>query len=513
MSQHQPTPPPLSRNPISFVGWAITLVMGAILLVLGLIDMLLHQENPYNSLVTYMILPGVLLGGVALIFLGAGLEWRRRHRRDPSAYPLLPVVNLNEGWQRRRVLGAIVLLAVLGSASAVGVYQAYHFTESVTFCGQICHTVMEPEFVAYQHSPHARVACVQCHIGPGAGWFVKSKMSGLRQVVAVATGSYQLPIETPVHNLRPARETCEQCHWPEKFSNSLEKTIWHFSPDRANTPTRYNLLLRIGGGPRSLGLGEGIHWHISPGVEIYYWARDRQRMDIPYVEMRVEGADPVIFRSEDCPDPLPPDAEVRLMDCIDCHNRPSHIYRSPRQLIDFNMATGTLDPSLPYLKRHAAALLEQPWPTTEAALAGIDAALRDQYASYLEGPRGRELVERQIDRLQQLYERNFFPEQGVDWRVYPNHLGHFEFPGCWRCHDDQHRAPSGAVIASDCRKCHEFLDQAEGEAAFGPITYQGGDFRHPRGLDDIWQGRNCTDCHGASAPPAAPLAAAPQPRS
>ncbi|HOR27317.1 MAG TPA: NapC/NirT family cytochrome c [Candidatus Sumerlaeota bacterium] len=536
-------PPPLSRNPVSYLGWIVVAITGAALVVLILMDILQHQENPYNSLVTYLVLPGVLGAGIALILGGIALEWRRRHRKAPSTYPRLPLIDLNLPWQRRRILAGVGIASLLFTVSSVGTYQAYHFTESPVFCGQICHHVMEPEYTAYQHSPHARVACTQCHIGPGADWYVRSKMSGLRQVFAVLTKSYELPIETPVHNLRPARHTCEQCHWPAQFSDSVEKIIWHFSPDRANTPARYNLLLKIGGGMPDAGLGRGIHWHINPSIEVRYWARDRQRLDIPYVEVRREDGSTESFRSPDCPDPLPPDAELRLMDCIDCHNRPSHIYRSPKQLIDFYMATGVLDDSLPYLKRYATEIFEQPWPDTPSALAAID-GLRQRYADRVQGPEAARVLETNIDWLARLYQRNFFPEQGVDWRAYPNHLGHFEFSGCYRCHDDRHvsdRAPAavreavaraaqgtgreaepngtaraaageaapatraGHVISNDCRLCHEILDQAEGAAAFAPADYTGGgEFNHPRGLGDIWLGNNCTDCHGLTGQPQPP---------
>ena len=97
------------------------------------------------------------------------------------------------------MLSFVVIFSLI---SAVGSYQAYEFTDSVQFCGQLCHTVMHPEFTAYQASPHARVACVDCHVGSGAGWYVKSKLSGARQVYYTALGTYPRPIPTP------GRTTC-----------------------------------------------------------------------------------------------------------------------------------------------------------------------------------------------------------------------------------------------------------------------------------------------------------------
>ncbi|MFH0794434.1 MAG: NapC/NirT family cytochrome c [bacterium] len=494
-------PPPLSRNRTSFIGWIIICIVSPILVVLVALDFVFYRQEIYKSLVTYLILPGFLMTGVAIIIVGAILEWRRRHRRAPGDYPALPVIDLSLAWQRRRVTFGVVLLSLLFAFSTVGIYQAYHFTESSVFCGQVCHQVMIPEYTAYQHSPHAKVSCAECHIGSGADWYVKSKLSGLRQVWAVLTHSYRLPIPTPVENLRPARETCEECHWPEKFSGSFEREIWHFSPDKTNTAIRYNLLLRVGGGTSELGggPGHGIHWHISPQVTVRYWARDKARLDIPWVEVRAGDQPPRIYRSPDCPDPLPGNAEIRVMDCIDCHNRPSHIYRSPRQIIDVSLSDGSLSPSLPYLKRYATQVFEKQYSDTEIAMRNIESDLLEKYTDRMRGPEGRALVRSNIKWLQTLYRRNFFPEQGVNWLQYPNHIGHFEFPGCYRCHDEKHKSVQGETISNNCQLCHDFLDQAEGEKAFGPFTYKGGPFIHPRNLGDIWKGRNCTDCHGSAS--------------
>jgi nitrate/TMAO reductase-like tetraheme cytochrome c subunit len=505
-------PNPLSRNIISYLGWLGLISSITLTLVLVSSDFLFHRDQPYNSLVTYLVMPGIIGGSVSIIFLGIFIEWIRRHRREPNMYPTLPTIDLNVGWMRQRLFFGTGMLTVFLGVSAIGVYHSYHYTESTEFCGLVCHTVMEPEYTTYQHSPHSRVGCTECHIGSGADWFVKSKVDGLRQVYAMATNSYRLPIPTPVHNLRPARDTCEQCHMPGKYSGSMIREIWHFSPDQANTPMRYNLLMKIGGGQSRIGgnVGDGIHWHTSTDVVVRYWASDKQRMEIPWVEVSVAGEEPRVFRSASYDGPEPPENEIRVMDCIDCHNRPAHVYKSPRQLVDNSLAEGLLDTSLPYIRRYATEILETPFESTADALAAIDRELRDRYASRMQGPQGRALVEDNIKWLQAIYKDNFFPQHGVDWRVYPNHIGHFEFPGCNRCHGTDHQeVATGAHISNDCSICHDVIEQSEGMATRSAAIFTAPqEFRHPRGLTDVWKDQHCTECHAPTGMPPAPLVGA-----
>ncbi len=500
-------PPPLARNWISFAGSAIGLAMFAILIVLAGSDLLFHtlgvellflSKSPYSSLVTYILLPSVMFAGLGLVVIGMLLEARRRRKIDPNLHPLSMRIDLNEDRLRRRAMFGVLAVGGIFGMSSVGTYQAYQFTESPVFCGLVCHEVMKPEYEAYLFSPHARISCAECHIGPGAEYYLRSKFRGMGQLWGVMANSYHLPIETPIENMRPAQETCEHCHWSDKLFDSIEKKIWHFSPDRTNTAHRFDLLLKVGGGSKDLGVIEGIHWHISPDVEVRYWAREGDRQDIPWVEVNRGDDEPVVFRSPDCPDPLPPDAEIRRMDCMDCHNRPAHQFKSPDSVLDAYLARGALDASLPYFKRHARELLERDWPDTPTALAGIADGLTEKYANRMQGELGAQIVAQNIEWVQRLYQRNIFPEQNVDWREYPDNIGHFEFPGCYRCHDDKHESPSGRVIPNDCTLCHEILGQAEGPAAYQAKSYEAGEFIHPRGLADVWKGKNCTDCHGVN---------------
>src|SRR5208282_185901 len=198
--------------------------------------------------------------------LGVWRERRKRQRENLS----VPRIQIDLSRPRdRRILTAFVIGSLLFiMLSAVGSYNAFHVTESVQFCGETCHTVMKPELTTHDHGPHARVACVECHVGPGVNWFVRSKLSGSYQVYAVAFNKYPRPILTPIKNLRPARETCEQCHWPQEFSGNLDRTFNYFQDDASNSPYSIRLSIKIGGADPSRGPVGGIHWHMVVGNEV-----------------------------------------------------------------------------------------------------------------------------------------------------------------------------------------------------------------------------------------------------
>src|SRR5579864_1561897 len=272
----------LSNNWISQLG--VVVVTSATVFWLFLLPTTWRGEvgNPYFGILAFLVLPAVFVGGLALI--PAGILWHRRRDlrtgRTPQSFP--PLTFRNPDLRR---LVAFVGLTTFANIVIGGqfTYSAVTYMEGVGFCGQTCHTVMQPEFTAYQSSPHSRVECVKCHIGPGAGWFVRSKLSGVGQVFAVAFNTYPRPIPTPVHNLRPARETCETCHWPQVFGGDRLKIIPKFADDETNTETKTVLFLHIGGGNGT----QGIHgMHMGPGIRIRYAPSDEKRQTIPWVEYR-----------------------------------------------------------------------------------------------------------------------------------------------------------------------------------------------------------------------------------
>lgn len=482
----------LLRNWLSLVG----LLMGACALLVGLIMVIVDATqkdlSAYFGLVTYLLIP--LFAGACggLVVLGMILTHYRVKRQ--GVIPKLPVIDLGD----RQTVVRLTLFALLGTILVVGGvvvgYRAYHFTESVEFCGTVCHQVMKPEHTAFQHSPHANTSCAECHIGSGAEWFVKAKISGLYQVYSVLFNKYPRPIETPVQNLRPAKDTCLACHWPEKFFGAVLRTWTYFGQDETNSPWTIKMLLHVGGGNPAHGQIRGIHWHMEGVNTVEYIATDPKRMVIPWVKVTDQSGKVTIFQTEDkklrIPEEQADELPRRSMDCMDCHNRPAHTYRSPNELLDVAMTAGRLDSTIPTLKAVAAKLLSGSYKTEPEALATIDRELRAKYA-------GDARLEATIKEVQALYSGNFFPEMKVRWDVYPNHIGHKITPGCFRCHDGEHVSDSGRRISKDCNICHTILAQGPGKD-LGVFTSSGLEFKHPEDIGDEWQTARCDSCHTGS---------------
>jgi hypothetical protein len=323
---------------------------------------------------------------------------------------------------------------------------------------------MQPEFTAYQNSPHARVNCVECHIGPGAGWFVKSKLSGVRQVFAVTFKTYSRPIPSPVKYLRPARETCEQCHWPQRFSGDKFIMKTSYQDNEKNTPLTTALVLKIGG--RMSQGSIGIHGrHLDAGSRIHYISIDDARQVIPVVYYTNDQAKTIEYVSTEIKATKEQldKGEKRAMDCIDCHNRPTHAFELPENAMDDRISRGLVSPDLPFIKKKAVELLKADYPDRDSAKSRIIEGLTSFYrASYPDIYNSkRALVEQSTNNVAEIYLRNIFPDMKVGWGVHPNNLGHpigdSGFPGCFRCHDGSHTSADGLTITNDCSACHNLL--------------------------------------------------------
>jgi len=458
----------LLRHPVSFAGAALATVSGLSILALFTSSLFgFEGGGPYVGILAYVLLPGLFVLGLLLMPVGLALARRRRIRlaATGSSEPKLPILDFNSPRMRTLGLGFVALTTVNVLILAAASYKGLELMDSSQFCGS-CHSVMDPEVTAHDLSPHARVACVACHIGPGASWFVKSKLSGTWQVISVTLGLYPKPIPTPVHNLRPARETCEQCHWPTKFVGDRLEIKTHHDDDAASTPTKTVLLLHVGG---SEGVrAKGIHWHVDPSVKVRYLA-DAKREKIEKVEL--VGADGVrrVYQTKGDPNP---DARWRDMDCVDCHNRPTHIYRSPEDEVDAALEAGRIDRALPFARREAVKALRQNYPTREAAMTGIAQAFEDFY-SKSEPSRASELrpaIDAAVSELKAIWKRNVWPSMNIQWGTYPSFIGHGGSPpdptkGCMRCHDGDHATADGKVIPNDCDLCHNVLAQDEKDPA------------------------------------------------
>ncbi|MGH7972287.1 MAG: cytochrome c3 family protein [Limisphaerales bacterium] len=473
----------LLKNWLSLTGLVVALGSLFAFVLLFLLDAFAHFANPYIGILTYLVAPGFLVLGLVLTVIGAILQQRRGVQAHGGV--LTVQVDLSRPRDRRVLTGFLACSTGFLFITAVGSYYSYEYTESVQFCGQACHTVMQPERVTYQHSPHARVACTECHIGPGATWFVRSKISGLYQVYATLARKYPRPIPTPVANLRPAQDTCEECHWPKEFVGNMDRTFVHYLSDKTNPVYAVRMLLKVGGADPTHGPVGGIHWHMSVANKVQYIATDDARQKIPWVRLINEQGVVTEYRAPGFTNDISR-YEIRTMDCIDCHNRPSHRYTPPDEAVDLAMRLGSIDTSLPWIKTNAVWLLTRSYPNQTAALEGIATGLAEHYPNE---PR----IPPAIAAVQEIYTNNFFPEMRANWRAYPNNIGHMDWPGCTRCHDDNHVATDGKrkILFSDCKQCHVILAQGNG-AQLEQLQAEGVRFQHPGG--DV-EGMACNDCH------------------
>jgi hypothetical protein len=456
----------LIQNPLSLAGTAIAAASLTLIIALFIVQAMGFEGGPYLGIVTFLLLPMVFVLGLLLIPVGILRQRRRAARmaKDGEAPPLFPVIDLNNETTRKSVVVFMVLTMVNIVVVAGATYKGVEVMDSTEFCGMACHSVMQPEFTAHQRSPHSRVGCVDCHIGPGADWFVKSKMDGAWQLIAVALNIYPRPILTPLHDLRPARDTCEQCHWPTVFVGDKLKINTVYADDENNTELRDAILLKVGGlhGRES----SGIHWHVDPNIQIRYRS-DSTRMEIYDVEMtKADGTVKTWLVGE-----TPADAEDwRVMDCVDCHNRPTHIYRPPGEEIDQLMSAGRIDTSLPFMKREGVRILEEAeYDSHDAARIGISEALhafyRENYPDVV--AQNAVAVTEAADALGDIYSWNVFPHMRVRWDTYPDHSGHppvrsrQDAPGCFRCHNRDHQTADGERISRSCDLCHTVLAQGE----------------------------------------------------
>jgi nitrate/TMAO reductase-like tetraheme cytochrome c subunit len=449
----------LTLHWVSLAGTAI--VITAILSFLFVLPLQMrgHVDNPYIGIIVFLILPVLFFVGLILIPFGIYLG-KRRLQRDVSREFDRKVTIRKLAW----FFGITTLSNVVIGTQLT--YRAVEHMETPQFCGQSCHS-MRPEFAAYQNSPHARVACVECHVVPGAAGWIASKRAGTRQLVETIFNTYRRPVPGALasNRLVPATQTCENCHWPEKFGSARLRVITNYADDEKNTRTQTVLMMMVGGSKFA-----GIHGkHFGPGIQIRFAAADAQRQGIPWVEYRNNNTATIrAFVSEGTKPDSYKTLPVYEMQCVDCHNRPTHTFESPERGMNTALALGELSSTLPFVKKKGVELLKTNYSSQEEAAEKLPVALADFYRqNYPDLFKARSAdVQQAGQSILAIYNRNVFSDLKVTWGTYPNNLGHTDFPGCFRCHDSSHIEVGGeATISQDCSACHELIatDEASPE--------------------------------------------------
>jgi hypothetical protein len=481
-------------NPLGLTGLVIIALAGTMVLLVALLDWLAPAQRSYVGL-AYVGGALIVAVGALVALLGAltDARWRRKHPdRKLSLY-----VDLEVPKHRWIFVALAATVVVVTGLLAMGSYETVHYVESNQFCTSSCHTVMGPEGVAHQQSPHSQIDCVTCHVGDGAAPFLESKLAGFGQLLALWTDSYERPIPTPIHRMRPARETCEQCHSRKRWIGFKEIIHTYYKADDDNTPDTLRLLLKLGGARSGLVPGEGIHYHMVLGRQVQFIARDKRKQDIAW--LKVTERDGKVREFNNGVKPLTKEERATLpvheMDCMDCHNRPAHKFLGPTRLLNRALRDGSIDRRLPGIKRKGVELLSAEYESTDEALASIDTELRAFYAKeHPEVEANR--VAAAAEALQETYRHDFFPEMKVRWSAYPDNLEHRDWPGCFRCHNEDMVDAEGNAVFTTCTKCHVVLAQTASNNGSPHTDFEEGQaFYHVDDEDTLDEYTDCVACH------------------
>jgi hypothetical protein len=447
----------VSTNWVGSLGVSLTTSVFLLFITVELLRMLGILTSTYIGLITYMALPALFIFGLVLIPVGWFILLKSTGKKTKELlndrFEDLDVEGKTFGSNLMRTILILTIVNILFLGG--GTARMLHFMEEPEFCGTACHGVMQPEWATYQDSPHAHVACVECHVGEGTGALIDSKINGLWQVISVTLDLYEKPIPTPVHQLRPARETCEKCHWPDKFYGNRLLSEVRYSKDEESTPKYTTLSMKVGSGKGNSN-GE-IHWHIADQNEVLYASLHDEREKMLWVDSKQPDGSYKRFTNRKLSGQT--DDVVRTMDCVDCHNRATHIYEDPDVAIDNRIAEGLISRNLPFIKREAVSAITRSYPTKEAGLEGIANQLTNFYRINYGKQMGSFLVDldQAIETCQIVYDKNIHQNMNVTWGVYPNNLGHQQGDGCFRCHNPNMVDENEQAISDDCTLCHSIL--------------------------------------------------------
>jgi hypothetical protein len=453
----------LYRHPLAAVGGSLIASGAFAFVLLSAVDIAAEHENPYRSLVTFVGAPAIFTLGIILFFIAARLQIRKARLAGDDVQFMLRVEPSNPRYMRNLwiFLGlTFVFLAVVGWSG----FKAYEATETVGFCGESCH-VMDPQNVTYVNGPHARVPCVDWHM-----------------------------------------QTCEGCHWPEQFFGQKLTERTYYRTDEANSPWSISLLVNVGGGNPRTGELEGIHWHMLSAKVVEYIASDTNRQVIPWVRVTdPETGEVKVFTdpNADIPDPTDPETDLRLFDCMDCHNRPSHAFDPPAISLNLELSKGNISRDLPFVRKVGLELINADYETKQEATAAIASGLLDYYAAeYPQVAASRTIeIDAAIDVMQRIYSDNFFPEQKTDYRERTNNLSHFANNGCFRCHfTDMQTASGERMLSSTCESCHAIVAQGPTDNVLElEDDLAGLKFIHPADIGGVWETVKCSQCHNPAS--------------
>lgn len=201
---------------------------------------------------------------------------------------------------------------------------------------------------------------------------------------------------------------------------------------------------------------------MDPANEVRYRHLDRERLEI--VEVVQATPDSEIRYFMDGAEADTAAGEWRTMDCLDCHNRPTHVYELPHRAVDVAMTVGTLDPGIPWLRRETERVLREVEPnddttgTIRSALLAIYTEEHPEDLAILEASLGPVVA-----TLTGLAERNLWPDMRITWGTYRSNLSHFDADGefdeggCFRCHNDELESAEGRTIEQGCEVCHTLV--------------------------------------------------------
>ncbi len=413
--------------------------------------------------------------------------------------------------QRTIVLGSITtvlaLLAGIAVMAVVGI-TGWEYSNSNAFCATMCHDVHPEESAAHKLGAHARVNCVECHMGRTSTLHLLAlKPTHLKELWGMVAG-YERPLASST--LRPSREACESCHYPSAEHNDSISVKVQYGTDPQSSETRTKLVLHTGMDAIREGYTRGIHWHVQN--EVRFASPDIQRREIPLVEVTKPDGSKVVYTDAESKLTAEQIAALpkRAMACYDCHNSVGHPFRNPLIAVDEAIRTGKIDRKLPDSKARAVALVEKLPEVAgdeKSNEAKIDALIAEGTAKANTAAEFKPAEQKFNAEMRGILLGAAFHEKGLSWKSFPNHTGHADTPGCFRCHDGKHFNDKGEAIRLQCTLCHglpqvtrengkgsvpSLLPEKVGEKQ--PDSHKRPNFMHTHS-DDV--GPECEACHGA----------------